>query len=74
MQGCQKLPATGDIAGYFEVFAGQKCPLTITIREKSERNGPGPATFHHSPATSNLFDKPAVLAMNLIIVPLFSTH
>ena len=56
MQRCQKVLVTGDTPGYFEVFAGYKWPLTITIRKKTGEMVPLPATFHHSPATSNLFD------------------
>ena len=46
------MPATGDIPGYFEVFAGIKKPGEML---------PVPATFHDSRATSNLFDNPVVV-------------
>ena len=55
------MSSTGDIASYFEVFATKKWVLTITIRgKKAGEMVPALATFHHSPATSNIFDNPAL--------------
>ena len=60
------MPVTGDITSYFEVFAGEKWPLTI-MREKAGEMVPVPATFHHFPVTSNLFNNSAlkILFINL---------
>ena len=60
------MPETADIASYFEVFAGYKWPLTIKIRKKVGEIVLVPAFFHHSPATSNLFDKPGLAPCKLV--------
>ena len=54
----KRRPATGNITGYFEVFAG-----TLKMAANNKKVGemvPSPATFHHSLATLNLFDNSAL--------------